>query len=373
MPDISECKTLWITSDFISTTVKEQESNLRWLRDILKRPLEQTGRKVRIASNRFDTEWMFDRDQYLALAGVESKSDDTHIDLNAVEVSEEMGAMVRDALGEKPFIVGYEMSPPTLRLLESMEIPYIDIWLGPIRFMTDITFALRSNIPAINDKLTELRIDDEVIFSQASVLKVQSYRGFSKSYSIHRDNTAVFAGQVLVDKALLHDGRMLSILDFKDQFSDICRNHTEVLYARHPFVRGGDEDFLNFARSFRNVRIPEKSGYNLLTDEAITTVCSITSSFVSEAHYFGKETRYFATPAMSILSKDRPYMIMSHRLLFGSFWQTLLTGTDMKTVSDFALGRDRLRDALAFYWSYREIDKLETLRNAFYTFRNSFK
>jgi hypothetical protein len=373
MPDISKCKTLWITSDFISTTVKEQDSNLRWLRDLLKRPLEQTGRKVRVASNRFDPEWKFDRDQYLFLAGVESKSDDTHIDLNSTEVTKEMRAMVRDALDEKPFIIGYEMSPATLKLLDSLEIPYVDIWLGPVRFLTDITFALRSNVSSINDKLTELQIDDEVIFSQASVLKIQSYRGFSKSHSIHRDNTAVFAGQVLVDKALLHNGRMLSILDFKDQFSDICRDHTEVLYARHPFVRSGDEDFLKFARSFRNVRIAEKSGYHLLTDEAITTVCSITSSFVTEAHYFGKEARYFAPPVMSILSKDRPYMIMSHRIFFGNFWQALLTGTDMKNLSDFALGRDRLRDALAFYWSYREIDKLETLRNSFYTFRNSLK
>ena len=89
MPDISKCKTLWITSDFISTTVKEQDSNLRWLCDLLKRPLEQTGRKVRVASNRFDTNWMFDRDQYLFMAGAESKSDNTHVDHSTAEVTEE--------------------------------------------------------------------------------------------------------------------------------------------------------------------------------------------------------------------------------------------------------------------------------------------
>ena len=363
---MKDVETIWIASDFISTETSEQNSNLRWLVDLLNTPIEQSGKKVKVASAKYNDDWIFDRNKFISDAGFDYKPTNLHVDLEKTKLTSNMKSMVLDALGKQPFIIGYELSVATRNILSELKVPYLDIWLGPVRFLPDIIFAIRSNDEAINHFFLQNQILDDFIIAHANILKVQSYRGFSRSSLLLRDNTVVFAGQSLVDKALLFDGEMLNVLHFKDRFSDLCKQHREVLYARHPFVKEGDGEILRFVRSFRNVRIPQQTGYSLLANEGVTKVVSITSSFVTEAYYFGKEIEYLVEPKMSVLSKSTPYFQISHHLLLGSFWHNIFSDENKLPEDCFFLGKDRLRDALRFYWSYREIDKVEKLRSDFY-------
>ena len=352
-----------LASDFLMTKESEQDSNLRWLSDLYAIAIEQgAGAPVAIASKYFNLGWGFDRAQFFELSGIVCDPLDTHFYFDPSQLSQEAITYFRSFVPKSTLVIGYELSINTRAFLDLVGIRYIDVWLGPIRFLDDLTFAFYSNDPSINTALDRLTVTDSYVRAQAAVLKVQSYRGFSKKQHYIRDNSALFAGQMLADKALLLNGRMLSLLDFKQEFESITKQYSTVYYARHPFLKDGDEEILAFVKSFRNVQVSSETGYMVLCDENLKAVYGITSSLVVEASYFVAKTCYLSKPMYEI-SKDaeRKYRLVMQQPMFSEFWNSLLSGGEC-AISCLELGKDKLRDALSFYWSYRQIDKLEFVR-----------
>ncbi|SCM76445.1 conserved hypothetical protein [uncultured Pleomorphomonas sp.] len=353
-----------IAADFLMTKLNEQDNNLRWMKDLLAYPIDNaTGLTPQLASNYFNPEWTFSREKFFSASGIKVTANSTHFDFIPDELHEVSLNMIRSLLSDFDLIIGYELSQQTRSVLDNLNISYIDIWLGPVRFLNDLTFAIYSNEKSISAFLSQLELNDDYIKVQANIVKVQSYRGFSRAIRVIPQGSALFVGQMMSDKALLRNGKMLTLLDFKDEFAEICATHPIVYYARHPFMRTGDEEIIAFARSFRNVRIPETSGYMLLCDDALNSVYGITSSLVVESRYFGKKIRYLAQPAFDIREGAQPrYRLIMQQLLLPEFWRQLVSGENVHQIDPLTFGKDKLRDALSFYWSYREIDKVEHLR-----------
>jgi hypothetical protein len=352
-----------LVSDFLMTKESEQDSNLRWLSDLYASALKNgVGTPVSLASKYYNNLWAFDRVRFFELSGLICNLLDTHFDFDPSQMSQESIEYLRSFLPKSTLVVGYELSINTRAVLDILGVRYIDIWLGPIRFLEDLTFALYSNDYSINLALDSQTISDSYIKAQAAVLKVQSYRGFSKRKSFISKGSALFAGQMLVDKALLKNGRMLNVLDFKKEFEAITKKYSTVYYARHPFLKGGDEDIMAFIKSFRNVQVSSETGYMVISDDNLEAVYGITSSLISEAKYFVSESVYLSKPMFEIAEDaERKYRLVMQQPLFPEFWGCLLSRCDCK-ISRLEIGKDKMRDALSFYWSYRQIDKLEHVR-----------
>lgn len=357
-----------ISADFLMTKESEQDSNLRWVSDLVSAPIEAaTQQSPTIASSYFNPGWRFDRKKFFELAGINFSSFNMHFDFEPSLIKQEGLDYLAEFVTADSLVVGYELSRQTRGVLDLIGATYVDVWLGPVRFLDDITFVMRSNNSKINHRLSGFAIDPEVIEASARLIKIQTYRGFSRSPHVFDDGSALFAGQLLRDKALLCDGEMLTLLDFKDAFSDVVRNHTKVYYSRHPFLKQGDEQILAFARSFRNVEMTDVPSYHALAADEIETVCGITSSLVAEARYFNKRILFFQPPAIDTdPSSPGAYVPIQHSLLFSNFWKDILVNNSgsTKCVQLLCLisGKDKMRDALSFYWGYRKIDKLEHTR-----------
>jgi len=357
-------KNILIASDFLMTKESEQDSNIRWLRDLYADPIGQAcGGDVRVASRYFDQSWTFKREKFFKASGIDFFPVDVHLSFDPESLSEASLRLVRDAIGPNTLVIGYELSQQTRRVFDRIGQPYIDIWLGPVRFLDDLTFAVRASDPKINERIDKFALDPEYIQTQARILKVQSYRGFSRQGLVISPNSAIFVGQLLTDKALLKDGQMMSLLDFKDEFSEITKRHSKIYYARHPFLKEGDEHILSFARSFRNVVMSETTGYGILCHENIAAVYGITSSLVTEARYFGKVAQHLSQPMFELAGAGQgAYRLVMQQMLFPSFWRAVFNDSNENYINPMRMGKDKLRDALSFYWSYRQIDKLEYVR-----------
>lgn len=358
---------IFISADFIVTKESEQRSNVRWLFDFLQRPLN-VSRDVsvhRLLSG-FRGEERFDRSEFFSRSGIELDRFTTHFDFNPELITDESISYLQGAIGKEICIVGYELSEATRFILNRAGIFYIDVWLGPLRYLDDVYFAVRSSDEAVQSQVKRFEPPEELFYMHADRLRVQNYRGFKRGSGVFKPNSAVFVGQTLADKAICRSGEMLTVLHFKEEFIQLRENHTHVYYSRHPFVKNGDEKELAFVKSFNNVSVVDTPAYEMLSSPEIITVATISSSVVSEAKYFGKLCKYFYRPPVDIdhTQKSR-YSTVGQSLFTRHFWSEVLR-PKIDTIHfppvAYESQKDKIRDALAFYWGYRNIDKLESLK-----------
>ncbi|MGW8462008.1 hypothetical protein [Pseudomonas sp. CLCA07] len=357
---------IFITADFLATKESEQSNNIRWFTDILKRPLLQA---TNLSSKEFKSAILepngFVRRQFFELSSISFNPAEVQFDFDSEKVTEESISYLKSYIPEHTLVIGYELSNATRTILSKANITYIDVWLHPIRYLDDVLFAFRSNNSDINNSLKAFNLNEDIYYSYADRLRVQNYRGFRRPKLDLHENSALFVGQTLYDKAISSNGKMLSLLDFKSKFDKLCKSHSHVYYSRHPFVKSGDEDIISFVAQHKNVTIIDQPAYFLLASDEIKKVTSISSSVVHEAKYFSKETEFFFQPVISIGNNESDYTSVYQAFLFGHFWASVLKPQfEVNTVekTEFLDSKDKIRDMLSFYWGYRNIDKVESLK-----------
>lgn len=367
-------KKILICSDFLMTKESEQKNNVKWVFDLVNEVIKTAVNAsvetfVGYDDNTGDDRTL-SRKIFFEKSRIKLFKEDVQFYYKDNEVTEDSLNYLKGYFSEDTIIIGYELSEQTKKVLSLCGIPYIDIWLHPVRYMDDILFAFKSNNEKINDLLCEENLNDSYYKLYASRLKVQSYKGFKRSQFHLKEKSALFVGQTLNDKAVLLNNKMLTILDFKSEFEDLTRNHNVVYYSRHPFVRAGDEDVLDFVTSFSNVELIDKPAYELITRDEIVSVWTISSSVATEAKFFGKNINYLFKPPVNVISSpgesdDEKYYSIYNKFCSVRFWNKILSPVfESKNDMDinFFDGKDKLRDALSFYWGYRHIDKTESLK-----------
>lgn len=358
---------LFITTDFLMTKESEQRSNLKWIVDLISRPLNKaTGIKSKVLFSGFQSDSIFNRSIFLKLSGIELKPLEQQFHFEADDILQTSLNYLVECIGENSLIIGYELSDSTRSILNRCGIKYIDIWLHPVRFMDDVLFAIRSNDDCINLELNHFEYNAELCWMHADRLKVQNYRGFRRSKFDAKENSALFVGQTLNDKAIAHRGVMLNLLDYKNEFECLTKSHERIYYSRHPFVKSGDENVISFLKSFRNVEIVSVPTYELLANQNVATTVTISSSVATEAYFFGKDISYYFKPPVGVFKLTNPsYTSTQHEIFTEHFWAKILKPIYLTSNAEpvrFESVKDKVRDTLSFYWGYRDIDKVESLK-----------
>ncbi len=353
-----------IISDVLMTKNSEQENNVKWVLDLISRPIYISSGIKPTTLTSLDYKGKYTRKAFFEALGMKFNPVLTQAFYNLNDVNDKAEEILLNILKKDTLYICYELSKQTRELMDKLGYTYIDIWLHPIRFMDDVLFAFKSNCKEINDKLSNFNINPELYYLHASYLKVQSYKGFKRSTFNLVPGSAIFVGQTLNDKAIFHDGKMLRLTDFKKEFELLVSTHKKVYYSRHPFVKSGDEDIIEYISSFSNVELIDKPAYELISRDEIVKVATISSSVAYEAKYFGKEIEYYFEPPVKIDGDESYYSLYNY---FSSYalWESILSvHFETKKVKpiEFSNNKDKLRDALSFYWGYRNIDKLELLK-----------
>lgn len=360
-----------ITSDFLMTSGDEQDNNVRWVSDFINRPLNLATETNPICfSTKKHSSFNFSRNEFFNRSNILCDESLKQFFFDETKITDNSINYLRSCFPNDTIFISYELSEQTRVILNLSGFNFIDIWLHPIRYMDDVLFGLRSNNKLINTRLAEFNIPTETYYLYSDRLKVQNYRGHRRSKARVKSNSALFVGQTLNDKAIFHDNKMLTLLDFKYQFEAATKKYSHVYYSRHPFVKEGDEEVLSYLKRFKNVSINDDPAYHLLASNEIDYVFSISSSVVHEAKYFGKDVDFLFKPVIKIGDNGDIYYSVMHDIFYGSFWSKVLSPVmntvTLKDISYFS-GKDKTRDALSFYWGYRNIDKTESVKQTLST------
>ncbi|MBB7768677.1 hypothetical protein HEL82_024125, partial [Escherichia coli] len=157
------------------------------------------------------------------------------------------------------------------------------------------------------------------------------YMGWDKFHSsidkLLIDNSCLFVGQTLTDKAVCRDGTMLTILNFENDFTRLTKEYSHVYFSPHPMIKGDYSAQIDFLKQFNNVSIIKEPAYKLLCSDKIKKVVAISSSLVYEAQFFNKETEFFYRPIVPIYNNREGvgYLSIFNKLHSSKFWADVLS------------------------------------------------
>ncbi|EPX77983.1 hypothetical protein Salmuc_03305 [Salipiger mucosus DSM 16094] len=314
----------------------------------------------------------FDREKFFRESGIELDPEVAQFSFSGTDISSASRETLSRVIGPGDLVIGYELSPQTRALIEAVGADFIDIWLHPVRFMDDILFALRASRAGMQTLIEDWAVPRSKMEMYADRLRVQAFKGWERKELPIKENSAAFIGQMNNDKSVFRDGRFLDALDFRQEIETLARDHDEVLYLRHPYLKQGDEAVLAYLDTIPNVTVSDLPTYKVIAHPNVRTVMSISSSVLEEAKLFGKSTRCLFQPVIPLFDgpAETHYASIMHAFLSPRFWTEILLAeygdrhTPLGAVphTEFDSPKDKMRDMLGFYWSYAQIDKLEQLR-----------
>lgn len=337
-----------ITGDILATRASEQVSNLRWLADLLRAPIEAAGLPV-------DVGLEFDRNAVLAAVGLGSARDARHCWIEADAFDDAALAMVRAAVPEGALVVGYEMLAGTREVLSRAGVPWVDIWLHPVRFCDDILMSFAASEPEVTSRLAGFGVDPESIRAQARLLKVQNYRGFNRPAAALPERSLLVVGQTPVDKSILGPRGFGTLGEYEAELEALMRDHVQCYFAPHPKAARLEPTIARLVAAKR-LTIARDPAYLLLADPGVAHVAALSSSLVEEARYFGKETTWLMEPPVDWQSVTAVFQDFA----FPHFWAEILADvaeTVPHTRAGYLSPKNKLRDALSFDWGYPAVDR----------------
>ncbi|MDP2875637.1 MAG: hypothetical protein Q8O00_05585 [Holophaga sp.] len=352
-----------LCADFLMDSEAQQRWQLDWIQKMLTRPI---GRAVGSEPLRFlggePGESEFDRREFFRLSGLAFDKDSRFLPFLEEEVSEASLSFLSAHFGPDTFLVAYELSEPTRQILERIGIPFLDVWLHPVRYTDDLLFGFYASDRSVHQELASFNVDPDLFFLYADRIKVET--ALCDLLPALRPDSAFFAGQTPTDKALLQGKRMLSVLDYKAEFAALCRSHPQVYFSKHPHVRSLDDEILHFLSEFGNVEVCSHPAYLLLSSDRIKRVMTVSSSVGVEARYFGKPTTILFKPVINLGDRyeNREYISVFHEFLSPHFWSQILrpvmSTQDCPRIAFFD-AKDKLRSMFNLRLSYRATGSLD--------------
>jgi predicted HAD superfamily hydrolase len=350
------------------TSDAEQLSNLPWLADILYRPIKNAlNIKIDKFFSQESGEHGFSKKTFFNFSGIKCSDAQIQFSFEFAKINEKSIQYLSVFISRDTLIIGYELSLSTRELLDKHGYTYVDIWLHPIRFLDDILFAFSSNNSKIFQKLKKFNIDESVYYLYADRFKISTYKGFKRYNSLRlKENSALFIGQTMEDKAILKDGIMLNITHFAQRMSDLAKQYSIIYYSRHPFAKN-DENVMKYISANPSISTINDPAYVLLAQKEIIKVISISSSVALEAKYFDKDVEFLYKPVIDFSKKRglEAYITVLQDFISPHFWSHILSPVmNVNTCKEvkFFVQKDKLRDMLGFYWSYKVVDKTEQMR-----------
>lgn len=309
-----------VTYDFLVTSFKRGELNQLRLLNVPISILKKLGVDV------FEGIKTFDQIEFYNLINL-ARYDDTYTEISLKQINDLGFDYLKESLKNIDLLIGFELTQNTRDVLDYLKIRYIDIWLSPIRFYKDILFEFYSNDKKINTVLQSHCLDDNLLFKK--VKKLNSHCSLTFKKPNIENNSCLIIGQVAKDKALLKNNSSLSLVYFIDDLKKLSLRFNKLYLMKHPLVEAKYFDkIMDELRVIENIELlKDINTYHLLTLDEIKCVASISSSVVTEAKYFGKETIFFHKPVVS-----RGYSRIFRELFDIEFWKEIL---DIKSSEEF--------------------------------------
>ena len=189
-------------------------------------------------------------------------------------------------------IIGIEIPEILCNYFDSLNIPYIDFIIHPIRYMDDLALGLRTNNLNIYKKLIKYQINIDYFKLQATYLKI-AYNSRRTTNTIHPNSCVIF-GQTHEDISILKpDKTFANILDYKDRITEFANKYDHIYLKPHPY-NSNYADVIEFLNSFKNKFsiLNNANPYDLYSNNNVELCTALSSGSLYEAKYFGKKIEY---------------------------------------------------------------------------------
>src|SRR5262245_5843203 len=304
-----------ITGDVFRTHGGEanQLSNVRWLRGELARVLyELTGLlpDVGYRRNAADGGCVVIADWYRLLGHTPSLAAWAATFGETAPPSALIDAMRPDY--ERALVIGFELSPLIRAVLDRIGAPWVDVGIGPIRFLDDLMLALRFSWP-VNLAHPGLVSHDHIEEAVAR-LRARYWNGASVA---DLKGACVFLAQTRYDRTLIKDGAFFADSEAVERVAMALDGRPLVLKP-HPLAP--DNPLLGALQGRFGAGTTEANIYAILATAADVRFLSISSSAAIEAGHFGHRAEIFHSAAHADLEPITS--LWAHRS--ASFWRSAL-------------------------------------------------
>lgn len=304
--------TVCLTYDFISTNIRRGSVIQSKKLDIFRLILEKLDIFIYNEVPNFTQDTLFD------IAQINSM-DNTYDDVKFIHLNQKALDYLKECLKDIDCLIGYELSYNTKEILKHLNINYIDIWLSPIRFYKDILLEFNSNNATIKEILKKYELKEKKLFKRAKELTHHCHTFFEQPHI--KENSCLIIGQLLQDKSVLKENKFLTLLDYFEDIKALSLKYNMLYVLKHPLMP--QEDFEAIEKKLLeipNLQILQGfNTYHLLSLPQIQCVSGISSSVLSEAHYFKKEVVFFYQPVIDS-SSCRIY----NHYYEANFWKKIL-------------------------------------------------
>lgn len=256
------------------------------------------------------------------------------------------------------FLICFHANPIMLKLFQKHNIPYIDTFEGSVRFLEDIHFVMRTNIPEIYQKLLTYQYPESAIYMEAAHLKAR-YQSYGINEVNLRPNSLLLCGQTYTDIALLKGEKYISLNNLENQFKQIIDKYDYIYYKPHPHA-GNDSLNTEFIKSFSDFEIRNDNIYALMSSPKITGVAALSSGVLKEAQYFRKKIHILSHLYVDY-HVDSPnfdvnkFVILTNDYFSPTFWVDILSPclkTKQVKYFNFNNNSGYLRANIFSWWGY---------------------
>lgn len=324
-------------SAWVSATAK----NIRWLRQVLGPALQATGLPLSMLA--WDERMQRHEGRFFDAPVVASRTIEQH-EGRAPSPTHSLEAWAAwtdrlpvdssfiEALApelEGALVIGYEMPPAMIDALQTLGRPWVDVVLHPVRFMPDLVFALRTNLPQWHEVFLQHQLQEEAMTRQAAWIAAKvAWMAPPESLT---PGCALLLGQVGIDRAVVSAGRFASLADHLSTLHALCVEHPQVLFKPHPYGVGPDRSAQAVA-AFAAIQSTQANFYHLVAQPEVELVVALNSSGLHEARHFGKQARSLIDPlhdfdAKRPPSRERPGdpVAQTQDWLTAAFWTDVLS------------------------------------------------
>jgi len=269
------------------------------------------------------------------------------------------------------FVVGYEMPPWLVRLLNEHAVPYVDLRLHPVRFMDDLMFAARASRAETQAALLSMAVMESEVFVTAG-LREAMCRFISAARVLN--NTLLVVGQRRFDSTQIAGGDFFGAEPLAAEIHAICARYAGIVLKPHPLDRHHSLLAVAAAAPAPVLGVIDDNIYRMMALPQISAVLTVNSGVALEAPYFGKRVHTLAPlpirPAWHNAKAEvdvDAHASLDDIVLTPDFWRQVLAPHVKVTAADGMRLRpkpNRLRITLDSFWNYQQIDTDRIPRDA---------
>jgi hypothetical protein len=261
---------------------------------------------------------------------------------NGWMVSLEKSAYLLDKYGRQDkFWIGFEFPIGFTAECDRLGIPYVDLNAHPIRFCDDLFIGVKTKADVSSFAVH----NDEIEFA-AALMRARSSQVPGLAMS---DGALLLLGQTPFDRAVIKDGKAARLDDYMQVMIDLAKQHSMLIFKPHPhYISDEPTHLLNEMVKHAGIGCHRTNIniYKLLSEPYIKTVAALSSSVLTEAKYFGKDTIRFL-PDLS----DGYHPISVETICSADFWAKIFDAHGIEVKCRTSVIQHRSRNRLRQVWS----------------------